>query len=454
MSFQLIDTEVTSVETKEGRLTLKSLFIPLLIEEILMSLMGTVNTLVLGHYSDEAVAAVGAANQVISLVFTFYAVISGGTSIVISHRLGAGKHREASDAAFTSICFGGALSLLCSFFLAAAAAPLMQSLNLTGDTLAMATRYFRIVISFSFLQGLLSSASAVLRSYGKPKLAVIASVLMNGVNAFLNYLVVFQPVKIPLTGADGIGVSNVIAHAAALVTVLLCLKYAGLDLRFGEKRFSTLRCLPSILKVGIPGGISNLSYSLSQVVSTSILGVLGTLALSAKVYISSVVFYVYVVGMSLGLATAILIGWMTGAKEYEKAYKLNQQVLRLALTLNIILSTALFLCHRPIFGLFTQNQEILGMVKKVLFIDIFVEIGRAFNHVEDNSLRGAGDVVFPMAIAMISCWMMSILFSWILGIKLGLGLQGCWIAFMMDELFRGLILFARFRSRKWMTKTV
>ena len=236
--------------------------------------------------------------------------------------------------------------------------------------------------------------------------------------------------------------------------ILICLWTAKLDLRFHEKNKKTLRCLPSILKVGVPGGVSSLSYSLSQVVSTSILGVLGTVALSAKVYISSIVFYVYVVGMALGLSTSILMGWMTGAKEYDKAYRLNQQVLKLAVSLNIVLSVLLFLFYKPVLGLFTRNAEIIGIARTVLFIDIFVEIGRAFNHVEDNSLRGAGDVMFPMVVSVVSCWLMSILFSYILGIRLGLGLAGCWIAFMLDELFRGLSFWKRFRSKKWMEKKV
>ncbi len=454
MKLRWIDPEVMSVNTREGRLTLGTLFVPLFIEQLLMNLMGTVNTLVLGRYSDEAVAAVGAANQVVTLIFTFYAVVSGGTSIVISHRLGAGKRKEASDAAFASLCFSGALSLVCGLALAAFAEPIMAMLNLQGEVLSMAVKYFQIVIGFSVMQGIISAASAILRSYGKPRLAVGASILMNAVNALLNYMVVFHPDRMPLDGAEGIGAANVAAHAAAMVMILICLAAAKLEMHFGEKSWKTLLCLPSILKVGVPGGVSSLSYSLSQVVSTSILGALGTVALSAKVYISSIVFYVYVVGMSLGLSTAILMGWMTGAKEYDKAYRLNQQVLRLAVSLNIVLSVLLFLFYRPVLGLFTQNPEILQMAGPVLFIDIFVEIGRAFNHVEDNSLRGAGDVMFPMIVSIVSCWLISILFSYLLGIGLGLGLAGCWIAFMMDELFRGFSFWKRFRTKKWMEKKV
>lgn len=104
--------------------------------------------------------------------------------------------------------------------------------------------------------------------------------------------------------------------------------------------------------------------------------------------------------------------------------------------------------------LFTQSEEIIGMTGVIFFIDIFVEIGRAFNHVEDNSLRGAGDVFFPMVIAVISCWGVSILFAYLLGIRLGMGLAGCWIAFMLDEMFRGSILFYPFPLTKMDEKRI
>lgn len=454
MKLKLFDPGVTSVNTAEGTISLKTLFLPLFIEQLLMNMMGTVNTLVLGHYSDDAVAAVGAANQMAVLVYTFYAVVSGGTSIVISHRLGAGENKEAGEVALASLLFGGGISIVSGLLLVRFANPLMVLMQLKGEVLLMAVDYFSVVIRFSFVPGIMLMISAILRSYGHPREAVFVSLFMNAVNALLNYLIIFRPVELPLQGTSGIAWANVFSRAIALVAIFACMLRPKVrrEIRMPLKTegLKALRCLPAILKVGLPGGVSSLSYSMSQVVSTSILAVLGTVALSTKIYVSSIVFYVYVVGYSLGLSTAILIGWMAGAKEYEKAYQLNKQVLRIALTLNISLSVILFLCYRPLVSLFTDNAQVIAMARWILLIDIFVEIGRALNHIEDNSLRGAGDVVFPMAVAVISCWCMSIVFSYVLGIRLNWGLYGCWVAFMMDELFRGIIFWKRFQSRKWM----
>ena len=80
MKWKWIDADCTSVTTAEGTLTLKGLFIPLFIEQLLMNMTGTVNTLMLGHYADDAVAAVGAANQVIGFLYTYSAAAHRSSS--------------------------------------------------------------------------------------------------------------------------------------------------------------------------------------------------------------------------------------------------------------------------------------------------------------------------------------------------------------------------------------
>ena len=450
MKFRIFDRELTEIETAEGKVTLRGLFVPFFIEQILMNLMSTVNTLILGHFSDEAVAAVGAAGQILGFVYTFYAVISGGASVVISHRLGEGNSKEAEKAAFSSLVFVSAFSLIVGLILGYFAEPIMRLMNLTGEPLNMAVSYFEIVVRFSFVQSLITAISAILRSYGMPKPAVIASVLMNALNALFNYIVIMRPFKTPFSGTTGVAIGNTAARIIAFIVIFIVLQNTHARITFKGKRLSDLKCMKSVLRVGVPGGVANLSYSLSQVVTTSILGILGTEAMSAKIYISSIVFYVYNAGYSMGMSASILMGWLTGAGEFEKAYKLNQRLLKMTIALNLTLSIVFFIFYRPILGLFTKNTEILDMAQAIFFIDIFVEFGRAFNHIEDYSLRGAGDVVVPMVVNIVSSWFMSILFGYLLGVYFGLGLKGCWIAFMLDECFRGSILFVRFKSKKWM----
>lgn len=111
----------------------------------------------------------------------------------------------------------------------------MRPMQLETSVYEMAVVYFRICIGFSVLQGIISAISAVLRSYGKPKLAVTVSLFMNIVNAVLNYVVIFQPVKIVPEGVEGIAMANVASHGTALLLGVWFLFHCGLHLDLHRK---------------------------------------------------------------------------------------------------------------------------------------------------------------------------------------------------------------------------
>lgn len=452
--FQFYDKNLCRVETSQGTMTLSGVFIPFFLEMFLTNFMGTVNTFMLSFFSDDAVAAVGTASQFSGMIATFYTVIGTGASIVISHNLGASKREQASDAVLSALVFGALFSFVVSIVTAALAKPFMMLMHIESDVLSNAEIYFSICMRFSFLGALFSIISAIFKSYGRPRISVGVSLGMNMLNALLNYLVIFRPFDFPLQGVSGIAWCNNISRAVGLLVMSLLLCTLPLGLHFRHSSVHCLKMIFPVLKVGIPGGISSLSYNISQTVTTSIIAIVGMTAISTKIYVSNLVFYVYVLGMSLGLSTSLLIGWLSGAGRFEQAYRLNLQNLKITLILNVTLSLLLFLFGRPLLSLFTSDPEILKAGSTLLFLDIFVELFRGFNHIEENSLRGAGDVMFPMAVSICSCWVISVLFSYLLGVKAGLGLNGCWIAFAMDEAFRGVNYYFRWHSRKWTKKAL
>ena len=85
------DASLATFQTESGTMTLPKVFLPFFLEMLLLNMMGTINTLMLSHYSDDAVAAVGAASQLVGMVLTLYTVIGTGASIVINHNLGRQK---------------------------------------------------------------------------------------------------------------------------------------------------------------------------------------------------------------------------------------------------------------------------------------------------------------------------------------------------------------------------
>ncbi|MBR5747202.1 MAG: MATE family efflux transporter, partial [Prevotella sp.] len=110
------------------------------------------------------------------------------------------------------------------------------------------------------------------------------------------------------------------------------------------------------------------------------------------------------------------------------------------------------LTGKSILTMFTDNEEIIRMGCWVLVIDLFLEVGRASNIFAVGTLRATGDAIYPVVIGIIYQWSIAVGLGYVLGIPLGYGLLGMWVAFALDENVRGVILMRRWRSKKWTDK--
>lgn len=434
------------------KLTLFSLFLPIFLETVLKNLMSTVNVYVLSALSDDSVAAVGVATQIFNLGNTVFSVCVNGAVVVICQTLGARKEEDAVAASATAlyliagfgVIFGGIFFLF---------APCLISLMQVEEALrAEATVYLRILSLSGVFLAITTALSGIVRSYGKPRYGLYVSVFVNVLNAIGGCLVVFRPFPLPVSGSAGVAWMRVISEVCAMA--LMVLLFMRLKLADHWRRFlrPSLSMVKPILHIALPAGVETLSYNLSQTVTTAILATLGAAAISSKIYVQNIVHYVYLLGMALSSAAGILIGHSVGAGDYKEAIRINRKSLRITVCSNGTLSLVAMLFRYQLLGLFTDDPAILAQASAVMLLDIFVEIGRGVNHVEQSSLRAVSDVRVPMVISLVTPWCCSILFSWVLGVQLGMGLTGCWIAFGMEELTRCVLLMRRWNSRIWLRK--
>ncbi|MBR3842591.1 MAG: MATE family efflux transporter [Christensenellaceae bacterium] len=454
--FFSIDKSLMSIESADGtKLSLISLSIPILFETTLRNLMNTVNTYILSYYTETAAAAVATASQLQRLLMIFYTVISSGVTVIVAQNLGAGNRKRAGEAATISVVFCFLISLLIGIIGSIYSREIMIWMNLEGELLDEATKYFSIVSAFNFTQTMITVFAAITRSYGKTKINFIVALLMNALNAVLNWLVVFRPFETPFFGIEGVAQTRIIAEAIALLVNIILVMRERIEFAWKSILKPKFDLVWEIIKYGVPSGIGSVSYSISQTFSTRIMAATGAIALTTKSYVTSIVFFSYLISVSMGQASSVLIGQLVGKGEVDKAYRMGKQNVKLAVLCNIVFSTILWLFSDYLLGTFNiESPEIIELGRKVMFIDIFVEIGRAMNNVEENSLRASGDVIFQAIVAIASCWIMSVGFCQILGIWAGMGLVGCWMAFALDECSRGISYMIRWNSKKWQTKRI
>lgn len=146
---------------------------------------------------------------------------------------------------------------------------------------------------------------------------MITLLVMNLLNAAGNYVVVFRPFETPFTGVEGVAIMRAASEIIALLIMIFFISQLNLGMDFRNLFPFPCDILKDILRIGVPSGIQSLSYNLSQIVTTTILAILGAVAISAKIYVQNINIFVFVTGQSLGQAAAILVGRYVGAKDWD-----------------------------------------------------------------------------------------------------------------------------------------
>lgn len=437
-------------QNSEKPLSLFHITWPIFIEILLFMLMGSVDTLMLSKYSDQAVAAVGVATQVMGLVTLLFGFITSGTSILVSQYLGARNEGKAKEVFTVSIITNFGIGIIISILLCFFSSYILNWMGLDSDLIIRGNSFLAIVGSFMFVQAIMMTISATLRSYGYTKDMMKVTILMNVLNAIGNYFVIFGPFGLPILGESGVAWSTSIARIICTVIIIfILLKRIGFISFKKVIRSKPIEHTKNLFKIGIPAAGENISYYASQIVITIFITMIGSEALTTKVYAQNIMMYIFLFSVAIGQGEQIIIGRLVGARELQTAYKHCIRSLKIGILISTSMAIIGAIFSKSLFSIFTDNEHIIQTGSFLLFCTILLEPGRAFNLIVINSLRAAGDVKFPVMMGILSMWGISIPIAYLLGIYYELGLVGVWIGFIVDEWIRGLLMLWRWRSRKW-----
>ncbi len=438
-----------------GNLTrqLTSLAGPIFVETLLVMMLGAVDTFMLSRHSDNSVAAVGVVNQLMNLVFLLFEVISLGTSILCSQYIGAKRRDKVIQVTGISIGFNLISGLVLSCVLLFCADDLLMMMGLRPDLMSEGLPYMRIVGGFAFLQAVSLSLSASLRSADKAKYPMYVSVVVNILNIIGNYTLIFGKFGMPALGVEGAAISTSFCRFVSVAILMIVLFKKHIP-SFPKKLFTPFPWgeLKNLLKIGIPSAGEHMSYSLSQVVIAYFINMISNEALATRTYIVNIVMFTYIFALSLSQGGAILIGHLVGMNKIKAAYTIGKRVMRFGVAMSVSLSLVTAIFGKSILSMLTSDPWIISTGAAILWVEIFLEHGRALNFFGVNSLRSAGDIYFPVILGIIVMWGVQVVGSYLLGISLGWGLIAMWAIFALDENIRGLVFVRRWNSFKWVGK--
>ncbi len=433
---------------------LKKLSLPIFLDIALVMLLGAVDTVMLSRYSDNAVAAVGLDNQLISLVFLVYQFISMGAAILCAQYIGAGLKRRLVQVVGLAVLLNTLLGGIVSAWLFFDAEGVLQLMGLRDELMPDGLVYLRITGALSFFQAISLAFSASLRSADKTIYPMIVTLIANVLNIAGNYALIFGHWGCPQMGVEGAAWATAFSRIIAMF--LLAIIHTKVHIqKYPLEWFWPFpwRELKNLLHIGIPAMSEELSYSLSQVVITYFINQISNEALAARTYCVNIIMFAYLFCTSITQGGDILVGHLVGQNRYRAAYITGNFMLRQSMLVTLTCSALIAALGYPMFTLLTDNEEIIQMGIWILVIDWFLEIGRVRNIFACGTLRSAGDAVYPVIIGVFFQWTVAVGVSYVLGIPLGFGLLGMWVGFALDENIRGIILMRRWHSKKWTGKS-
>lgn len=428
---------------------------PIFIQRLLSMCLGYVDTAMVSNYSELAVGAIGNASQIIGFLTLAFSIIATATGVVVSQYLGANKTEKMDQIYTLAVFFNLVLSGLISIIVTVFSTSLLSFMKLPAVMMGDAESYMRIVGLFLFTNGVMQVFTQIFNCNGRTEIGMLIFFFINVVNILGNYLFLFGPLESLGLGVKGVAISTSISNGVGLVISVIAFIFI-IKGRISLKYFRPFpkAMLFKLIKLGIPTAGENISYNISQICITIFVNLLGPLAITTKIYCNILCNFSIVYSSSVAGAASIITGHAVGRGDYDYAYKRVMKTLFWAMLISMAIAGCNLLLSPFTFRLFTDNQDVIKLGFNIMLIGLFLEFGRTSNLVIIQSMRAAGDVVFPTVLGIFSMWGISVVFSWIFTRFFNFGLPGVWIAMAMDEIFRGIVVFIRWQRGTWRGKSV
>ena len=437
-----------------GKKNLISLIIPIFFELLLVTIVGNIDTIMLGYYSDEAVGAIGGITQLLNIQNVIFSFINMATAILTAQFLGAKDYKRVKQVISVSLVLNVLLGLILGGIYLFFWESLLQKINLPAELIGIGKYYFQMVGGLCILQGIILSCGAILKSHGRPTETLIINVGVNILNIIGNAFFIFGWLGMPVLGPTGVGISTVISRGIGCVAAfyMMC-KYCNFTFKKKYIKPFPFKIVKNILSIGLPTAGENLAWNVGQLMIVAMVNTMGTTIIASRTYLMLISSFTMTLSIALGQGTAIQVGHLVGAGEIKAVYHKCLKSLKIAFIFAFVTTSLVFLFRKPIMSIFTTNPDILKASLKIFPLMILLEMGRVFNIVIINSLHAAGDIKFPMFMGITCVFSVAVLFSYLFGISLGWGLAGIWLANAMDEWIRGLAMYFRWKSKKWQNKS-
>ena len=442
------------LDRKQFLLYALKLAFPIMIQNLISTLVNSADTIMLGYVSQTAMAASSLANQYTFVLFCFYYGLGIGTSVLCAQYFGKGDKQTVERIIGLAARVAILISLLFFVFSFFAPEAIMKIFTDSPQTIKEGAAYLK-VLSFSFVcMGFSQVFVSALRSVGKivfPSALYVVSLL---VNVMMNAAFIFGLFGLPRLGVVGVALGTVSARA---VEVILCFVYsaAGKDIKFRLKNLFRRSgvLFKDFLKISAPSVVNDLMWGMAATTCTAILGHIGDDMVAANAVAVMVVNMGAIVCRGFSNATTIIVSQTLGENRMEDTKVYAKRILWLTVIVSL-LGCCVILAIRPFMVQFYRDkltETAIYYLGIIMIMTTWRLVGEGINTcLICGCFRGGGDAKFGMVVDTVFMWGVSVPLMAIAAYVLKL--PPVWVYFVMtlDEFEKMPVVFAHYFKFKWM----
>jgi len=427
-----------------------ALFLPVLAENIFTIGFSLLNSSMISSAGMAALSAVNLVDTYTTMIATVFQGLATGAAIVVAQYRGARRFDQMKEAAEMSVSAVTALAVLLTI-LSMVLRKGVIALFFGGaekDVLEIADYYLLWSCVTLPIYAVVVAELGVLRGIGEGRIALVITIVNSIVYILGNFLfIVVLKLAIP-----GLLLSITITRLATFAACFIVKKMMRSTFLHNVRDLLALDAglLKRISQVGFPVSFENLLFNGGRLVLQMIIVPLGTNAIASYNIAYSIMAFSQIPNGAMSTMMFTAAGMCMGARRPDDCKYLFKNVCRLNIATYIVIGIAIVALHAPITAAFHAEPDMYGVIFASLVI---IALAQVLTHTPGfmtaNVLHAAGDIAYPTVVSAVSMWLFRVLGAYLLGIVLGLGVPGVYLAMSMDWTARAIVMTLRYRAGKW-----
>ena len=374
--------------------------IPLLIGNFAQQLYSTVDSIIVGKYvGDEALAAIGASGALVFLFMVLFIGISMGAGILVSQYFGAKDKEMLSKTIGNAIILNAIISavimLLGAFFIR----PFLELLQTPKAILDMAVSYTMISCLGIMGTSYYNILSGLLRGMGDSVMPLFYLIICTITNIILD-LIFVGPLGMGVAGAAyATIISQIISAILCYLRMLKMKDVLTLDINAFKLDGKLSK---QLIRLGLPVGITQALFAVAAIFVQNLTNTFGTVFIAASTVVMRVDGFAMLPNFTFGTAMTTYAGQNVGALKIGRMRQGTKEGLKIGVTTSVVLVGLILTFGKNLMGLFTNTEEVINVSYEMMCILSIGYIGVAINQILSGTIRGAGDTMTPMWIALIT----------------------------------------------------